>query len=83
MAQLPPATEQVLRVHAAFIHTVVNALRDRSQITGLMNQLKSAEEDRKDMVKQLQELRERLAKVEGVTEVKPMAKSTAQPSKDR
>jgi len=44
MAQLPPAIEQVLRVHAAFIHTVVDALRDRSQIAGLMNQLKSAEE---------------------------------------
>ena len=46
-------------------------------------QLKTAEEDRKDMAKQLQELRERLAKVEGVTEVKPMGKSTSQPSKDR
>ena len=44
MADLPPAIEQVLRVHAAFIHTVVNALRDRSQLSGLMNQLKSAEE---------------------------------------
>ncbi|MEQ1593241.1 MAG: hypothetical protein ABL892_12760 [Thiobacillaceae bacterium] len=44
MAQLPPATEQVLRIHAAFIHTVVNALRDRSQLPELMNQLKAAEE---------------------------------------
>ena len=44
MAQLPPAVEQVLSVHAAFIHTVVNALRDRSQIAGLLDQLKSAEE---------------------------------------
>jgi hypothetical protein len=41
---MPPAIEQVLRVHAAFIHTVVNALRDRSQLPELMNQLKSAEE---------------------------------------
>lgn len=44
MAQLPSAVEQVLNIHAAFIHTVVNALRDRSQIAALMNQLKSAEE---------------------------------------
>lgn len=44
MAQLPSAVEQVLSVHAAFIHTIVNALRDRSQVAGLMNQLKSAEE---------------------------------------
>ena len=44
MAQLPSAVEQVLSVHAAFIHTVVNALRDRSQIAGLLDQLKSAEE---------------------------------------
>ena len=46
-------------------------------------QLKTAEDDRKDMVRQLQELRERLAKVEGVTEVKPMAKTVTQASKDR
>jgi len=44
MAPLPSAFEQVLSVHAAFIHTVVNALRDRSQIAGLQEQLKSAEE---------------------------------------
>lgn len=44
MAQLPSAVEQVLRVHAAFIHTVVNALRDRSQIAALMDQLKSAQD---------------------------------------
>jgi hypothetical protein len=41
---MPPTIEQVLRVHAAFIHTVVNALRERSQLPELMNQLKSAEE---------------------------------------
>ena len=45
-------------------------------------QLKSGEEERKEMGKQLAELRERLAKVEGATEVKPMAKSPAAP-KDR
>src|SRR5512147_967418 len=44
MAQLPPAVEQVLRVHASFIHTVVNALRDRSQLPDLMKQLDAAEE---------------------------------------
>lgn len=43
MASLPPAVEQVLRVHAAFIHTVVNALRDRSQLPALMQQLDAAE----------------------------------------
>lgn len=44
MAQLPPAVDQVLRVHAAFIHTVVNALRDRSQLPELMKQLDAAEQ---------------------------------------
>ena len=36
---------------------------------------KAAEDERKELSKQLLELRERLAKVEGVTEVKPMPKS--------
>jgi hypothetical protein len=45
------------------------------------SQLKAAEDDRKEMVRQLQELRERLAKVEGVTEVKPMTKGPAAKSK--
>jgi hypothetical protein len=44
MAQLPSAVEQVLRVHAGFIHTVVNALRDRSQLPELMKQLDAAEQ---------------------------------------
>ena len=43
MAQLPNAVEQVLRVHAAFIHGVVNALRDRSQLPQLHEHLKAAE----------------------------------------
>jgi hypothetical protein len=43
MAQLPDAVEQVLRMHAAFIHGVVNALRDRSQLPQLHEQLKVAE----------------------------------------
>ena len=38
-------------------------------------QLKAAEDERKDLARHLQDLRERLAKVEGATEVKPMAKS--------
>lgn len=44
MAQLPDAVEQVLRLHAQFIHAVVNALRDRSQLPQLQDQLKAAEE---------------------------------------
>jgi len=44
MAQLPSAVEQILQVHAAFIHTVVNALRDRSQLPELMKQLDAAEQ---------------------------------------
>jgi hypothetical protein len=44
MAQLPDAVEQVLRMHAAFIHGVVNALRDRGQLPQLHEQLKAAEE---------------------------------------
>ena len=44
MAQLPDAVEQVLRLHAAFIHGVVNALRDRSQLPQLQEHLKAAEE---------------------------------------
>jgi DNA repair exonuclease SbcCD ATPase subunit len=39
-------------------------------------QLKAVEDERKEMAKQMTELRERLAKVEGVTEVKPMPKSS-------
>jgi chromosome segregation ATPase len=38
-------------------------------------QVKALEDDRKDLARQLLELRERLAKVEGVTEVKPMPKT--------
>lgn len=44
MAQLPSAVDQVLRVHASFIHAVVNALRDRSQLPDLMKQLDAAEQ---------------------------------------
>jgi chromosome segregation ATPase len=40
-------------------------------------QFKANEEERKELAKQLLELRERLAKVEGVTEVKPMPKSSS------
>lgn len=44
MAQLPSAVEQVLQLHAQFIHTVVSALRDRSQLPQLQEHLKAAEE---------------------------------------
>jgi hypothetical protein len=44
MAQLPPAVEQVLRVHAGFIHAVVDALRDRSRLPELTKQLDAAEQ---------------------------------------
>lgn len=44
MAQLPDAVEQVLRLHAQFIHAVVNALRDRAQLPQLHAHLKAAEE---------------------------------------
>lgn len=44
MAQLPDAVEQVLHLHATFIHGVVNALRDRSQLPQLNEHLKAAEE---------------------------------------
>jgi hypothetical protein len=43
MAQLPDAVEQVLQLHAQFIHAVVNALRDRSQLPQLHDHLKAAE----------------------------------------
>lgn len=43
MAQLPAASEQLLRMHAPFIHAVVQAVRDRSQIPPLMEMLREAE----------------------------------------
>lgn len=44
MAQLPDAVEQVLRLHATFIHNVVNTLREPSQLPQLQEQLSAAEE---------------------------------------
>ena len=44
MAQLPSAVEQVLRIHAPFLHAVVGALRDRSQLPALMKELEAAEQ---------------------------------------
>lgn len=44
MAQLPNAVEQILSVHAPFLHAVVNALADRSRLPDLMKQLDAAEE---------------------------------------
>ncbi len=44
MAKLPDAVEQVLQMHAPFIHAVVDALRDRSQLPQLMQTLMVAEQ---------------------------------------
>jgi hypothetical protein len=44
MAQLPDAVEQVLQLHAQFLHAVVTALRDRGQIAQLHEHLKAAED---------------------------------------
>lgn len=43
MARLPDAVEQVLRMHAPFIHAVVRALGDRSLVPELMETLSAAE----------------------------------------
>ncbi len=43
MAGLPDAVEQVLRMHAPFIHVVVLALTDRSRLPELMETLAAAE----------------------------------------
>jgi hypothetical protein len=44
MAKLPDAVEQVLTLHAPFIHAVVGALRDRAQLPQLMASLQAAEQ---------------------------------------
>lgn len=44
MAELPDAVDQVLRMHAPFIHAVVRALNDRSQLPELMQTLAAAEQ---------------------------------------
>ncbi len=43
MAELPDAVEQVLRMHAPFIHAVVRALNDSGQLPELMQTLAAAE----------------------------------------
>ncbi|MFZ5485168.1 MAG: hypothetical protein ACOZB0_13165 [Pseudomonadota bacterium] len=43
MARLPDAAEQVLRMHAPFIHAVVDALHDRSRLPALFEMLREAE----------------------------------------
>ncbi len=43
MAQWPDAVEQVLSMHAPFIHAVVNALTDRSRLPELHDTLNAAE----------------------------------------
>jgi hypothetical protein len=44
MAKLPDAVEQVMQMHAPFIHAVVNALNDRAQLPDLMQTLTAAEQ---------------------------------------
>jgi hypothetical protein len=44
MAKLPDAVEQVLQMHAPFIHAVVQALNDREQLPVLMQTLSAAEQ---------------------------------------
>jgi hypothetical protein len=44
MANLPDAVEQVLQMHAPFIHAVVNALLDRARLPELMQTLSVAEQ---------------------------------------
>lgn len=44
MAKLPDAVEQVLTLHAPFIHAVVGALRDRAQLPQLQQTLATAEQ---------------------------------------
>lgn len=44
MAKLPDAVEQVLQMHAPFIHAVVDALTDRAQLPQLMQTLNAAEQ---------------------------------------
>lgn len=44
MPRLPDAAEQVLQLHAQFIHAVVGALRDRTQLPQLQEHLKAAED---------------------------------------
>lgn len=43
MARMPDAVEQVLQMHAPFIHAVVGALSDRSRLPELMRTLAAAE----------------------------------------
>lgn len=43
MAQLPDAAEQVLRMHAPFIHAVVDAIHNRALIPQLLEMLREAE----------------------------------------
>ena len=43
MAGLPDAVEQVLRMHAPFLHAVVGALADRGRLPELMETLAAAE----------------------------------------
>jgi small-conductance mechanosensitive channel len=75
------AVEQRLRSaeddHKALARTELTISGLEQKVASREAQLKAADDERKDMAKQLAELRERLAKVEGATEVKPMTKPMA------
>lgn len=77
------ATEQRLKAadedHKALAKAELTITALEQKTAARDAQLKAAEDERKEMARQLAELRERLAKVEGVTEVKPMPKSSPAP----
>jgi hypothetical protein len=64
--------------HKALVRAELSITALEQKTAAREAQLKAAEDERKEMARHVQELRERLAKVEGVTEVKPMAKSSTQ-----
>ena len=43
MATLPDAAEQVLKMHAPFIHAVVQAVHNRALVPQLLDMLREAE----------------------------------------
>ena len=43
MARLPEAAEQILKMHAGFVHAVVHAIHDRTRVPQLLDMLREAE----------------------------------------
>ncbi len=76
--------EQRLRTaeddHKALAKTELTIMALEQKAMARDAQLKAVEDERKELNRQLQDLRERLAKVEGATEIKPMPKSPASKS---